>query len=225
VTQSTTVAAAHEPQPIRVVLADDHPLMLRAMEDLLRSEGGFRVEAQCPDGEAALEAVRAHRPDILVLDVRMPRRDGISVLHAIKSEQLPTRVVLLAASLDEEQLIEASRLGVGGVVLKEMAPRLLIQCIRKVHAGEQWMERRAHARAFEVLLRREAGAREISKVLTIREIDVLRMTASGLRNRQIAEQLNISEGTVKTHLHSIYEKLNIRSRTELILYCRDKGLI
>lgn len=224
-TQSTTVAAAHEPQPIRVVLADDHPLMLRAMEDLLRSEGGFRVEAQCPDGEAALEAVRAHRPDILVLDVRMPRRDGISVLHAIKSEQLPTRVVLLAASLDEEQLIEASRLGVGGVVLKEMAPRLLIQCIRKVHAGEQWMERRAHARAFEVLLRREAGAREISKVLTIREIDVLRMTASGLRNRQIAEQLNISEGTVKTHLHSIYEKLNIRSRTELILYCRDKGLI
>jgi len=225
VTQSTTVAAAHEPQPIRVVLADDHPLMLRAMEDLLRSEGGFRVEAQCPDGEAALEAVRAHRPDILVLDVRMPRRDGISVLHAIKSEQLPTRVVLLAASLDEEQLIEASRLGVSGVVLKEMAPRLLIQCIRKVHAGEQWMERRAHARAFEVLLRREAGAREISKVLTIREIDVLRMTASGLRNRQIAEQLNISEGTVKTHLHSIYEKLNIRSRTELILYCRDKGLI
>jgi len=225
VTQSTTVAAAHEPQPIRVVLADDHPLMLRAMEDLLRSEGGFRVEAQCPDGEAALEAVRAHRPDILVLDVRMPRRDGISVLHAIKSEQLPTRVVLLAASLDEEQLIEASRLGVGGVVLKEMAPRLLIQCIRKVHAGEQWMERRAHARAFEVLLRREAGAREISKVLTIREIDVLRMTASGLRNRQIAAQLNISEGTVKTHLHSIYEKLNIRSRTELILYCRDKGLI
>ena len=224
-TQSTTVAAAHEPQPIRVVLADDHPLMLRAMEDLLRSEGGFRVEAQCPDGEAALEAVRAHRPDILVLDVRMPRRDGISVLHAIKSEQLPTRVVLLAASLDEEQLIEASRLGVSGVVLKEMAPRLLIQCIRKVHAGEQWMERRAHARAFEVLLRREAGAREISKVLTIREIDVLRMTASGLRNRQIAEQLNISEGTVKTHLHSIYEKLNIRSRTELILYCRDKGLI
>ncbi len=209
---------------IRVVLADDHPLMLKAMDDLLRSEGGFRVEAQCADGEAALLAVRAHRPDILVLDVRMPRRDGISVLRALKSEQLPTRVVLLAASLDDDQMLEASRLGVGGVVLKEMAPRLLVQCIRKVHAGEPWIERRAAARAFEVLLRREAGAREISKLLTVREIDVLRMTASGLRNREIADRLKISEGTVKTHLHSIYEKIQVRSRAELIIYCREKGL-
>jgi len=210
--------------PIRVVLADDHPLMLRAMNDLLRAEGGFTVEAQCSDGEAALRAVRKSRPDVIVLDVRMPRRDGISVLRAIKSEQLPTRVVLLAASLDDEQMLEATRLGVSGVVLKEMAPRLLIQCIRKVHAGEPWIERRAHARAFEMLLRREAGAREVSKLLTAREIEVLRLAASGLRNRAIGERLSISEGTVKTHLHSIYEKIHVRSRAELIIYCLEKGL-
>jgi DNA-binding NarL/FixJ family response regulator len=212
-------------EAIRVVLADDHPLMLKAMDDLLRGEGGFRVEAQCPDGETALNAVRTYRPDILVLDLRMPRRDGISVLREIRSEQLPTRVVLLAASLDDEEMLEASRLGVGGVVLKEMAPRMLVQCIRKVHAGEPWIERRAAARMFEMLLRREAGAREISKLLTAREVDVLRMTASGLRNREIADRLHISEGTVKTHLHSIYEKIQVRSRAELIIYCRDKGLI
>ncbi len=210
---------------IRVVLADDHPLMLKAMDDLLRAEAGFKIEAQCPDGEAALDAVRKYAPDILVLDVRMPRRDGISVLRAVRSEALPTRVVLLAASLDDEQMLEATRLGVGGVVLKEMAPRLLVQCIRKVHAGEPWLERRAAARAFELLLRREAGAREIGSVLTTRETDVLRMIASGLRNKPIAERLNISEGTVKTHLHSIYEKLGVRSRSELIIYCREKGLI
>jgi DNA-binding NarL/FixJ family response regulator len=199
--------------------------MLRAMDDLLRGEGGFLVEAQCGDGEAALEAVRRRRPDILVADILMPRRDGISVLRAVKDEQLPTRVVLLAASIDDEQMLEAVRLGVAGVVLKEMAPRLLVQCIRKVHAGEPWIERRAAARAFEMLLRREAGAREISKLLTVREIDVLRMTAAGLRNREIAERLNISEGTVKTHMHSIFEKTGVRSRAELIIYCRDKALV
>ena len=211
--------------PIRVVLADDHPLILKGMDDLLRAERDFTVEAQCPDGEAALRAVRTHRPDILVLDLRMPHRDGISVLRAIRDERLPTRVVLLAASVEDEQMLEATRLGVGGVVLKDMAPRLLVQCIRKVHAGEPWLERRAAARAFETLLRREAGTREISKLLTGREIDVLRMTASGLRNRAIAEQLHISEGTVKTHLHSIYEKIQVRSRAELIIYSREKGLV
>jgi len=212
-------------KPIHVVLADDHPLMLKAVDDLLRAEGGFAVDAQCPDGEAALRAVRVHRPDILVLDVRMPQRDGISVIRAIKSEQLPTRVVLLAAVLDDEQMLEATRLGVGGIVLKEMAPRFLIQCIRKVHAGEQWLERRTAARAFEMLLRREAGAREVGALLTAREIDVLRLTAEGLRNRLIAERLNVSEGTVKSHLHSIYQKIEVRSRAELIVYCREKGLI
>ena len=212
-------------EPIRVVLADDHPLMLKALGDLLLEEGGFKVEAQCPDGDAALSAVRTYRPDVVVLDVRMPCGDGIAVLRAIKTERLPTRVVLLAACLDDEQMLEATRLGVGGVVLKEMAPRLVVQCIRKVAAGEPWLERRAAARAFEMLLRREAGAREIGKILTAREIEVLRMTASGLRNRALADRLNISEGTVKTHLHSIYGKINVSSRAELFFYCQEKGLL
>jgi DNA-binding NarL/FixJ family response regulator len=211
--------------PIRIVLADDHPLILRGIDDLLKPEQGFTVVAQCADGEAALHAIREHRPDVAVLDVRMPRRDGLSVLNAIRNERLPTRVILLAASIEDEEMLEATRLGIGGIVLKEMAPRLLVQCIRNVHAGEPWLERRTAARMFEMLLRREAGAREIGKLLTPREIEVLRMTASGLRNKAIAEQLNVSEATIKTHLHSIYEKIQVRSRAELILYCKDKGLI
>ena len=211
--------------PVTVVLADDHPLMRKALNDLLSSERDFTVLAQCANGDEALRAVRAHRPDILVLDVRMPGRDGLSVMREMKAEKLPTRVVLLAASLDDEEMLEASRLGVRGVVLKEMTPRLLVQCIRKVHAGEPWLERRTAARAFETLLRREAGAREISKVLTAREIEVARLASMGLRNKAIGDRLSISEGTVKTHLHNIYEKVHVQSRAELVLYCREKGIV
>jgi len=211
--------------PVTVVLADDHPLMRKALNDLLSSERDFTVLAQCANGDEALRAVRAHRPDILVLDVRMPGRDGLSVMREMKAEKLPTRVVLLAASLDDEEMLEASRLGVRGVVLKEMTPRLLVQCIRKVHAGEPWLERRTAARAFETLLRREAGAREIGKVLTPREIEIARMAVMGLRNKAIGDRMSISEGTVKTHLHNIYEKVHVQSRAELVLYCREKGIV
>jgi len=211
--------------PVTVVLADDHPLMRKALNDLLSSERDFTVLAQCANGDEALRAVREHRPDILVLDVRMPGKGGLAVMKVMKEEKLATRVVLLAASLEDEEMLEASRLGVRGVVLKEMTPRLLVQCIRKVHAGEPWLERRTAARAFETLLRREAGAREISKVLTAREIEVARLASMGLRNKAIGDRMSISEGTVKTHLHNIYEKVHVQSRAELVLYCREKGIV
>jgi len=211
--------------PITVVVADDHPLMLRAVGDLLRSEQDFTVLAQCENGDEALAAVRAHQPDILLLDLRMPKKDGITVLKDMKQEGLTTRVVLLAASVDDEEVLEAARLGVRGMVLKEMAPRLLVQCLRKVHAGGLWLERNSAARAFETLLRREAGAREISKLLTPREIEIARLAALGQRNKVIGEGMAISEGTVKTHLHHIYEKLRVQSRAELVLYCKEKGLV
>jgi len=211
--------------PVTVVLADDHPLMRKALNDLLSSERDFTVLAQCANGDEALRAVREHRPDILVLDVRMPGKSGLAVMKVMKEEKLATRVVLLAASLEDEEMLEASRLGVRGVVLKEMTPRLLVQCIRKVHAGEPWLERRTAARAFETLLRREAGAREISKVLTAREIEVARLASMGLRNKAIGDRMSISEGTVKTHLHNIYEKVHVQSRAELVLYCREKGIV
>ena len=211
--------------PITVVAADDHPLMLRAVTDVLLCEKDFTVVAQCENGDEALAAVRAHQPDILLLDLRMPKKDGISVLKTMKQEGLTTRVVLLAASVDDEEVLEAARLGVRGMVLKEMAPRLLVQCLRKVHEGDLWLERNSAARAFETLLRREAGGREISKLLTPREIEIARLAALGQRNKAIGEGMAISEGTVKTHLHHIYEKLRVQSRAELVLYCKEKGLV
>ena len=211
--------------PITVVIADDHPLMRKALGDLLGSERDFTVLAQCQNGDEALTAVRTHTPDILVLDLRMPKKDGISVLKEMKQEALQTRVVLLAAAVESDEVLEASRLGVRGVVLKEMAPRLLVQCLRKVHAGDLWLERHSAAMALETLLRREAGAREISKLLTPREIEIARMAALGQRSKAIGDRMFISEGTVKTHLHNIYEKLHLQNRAELVLYCKEKGIV
>jgi DNA-binding NarL/FixJ family response regulator len=211
--------------PIRLVLADDHPLVLNGLENLFRTEEDFQVLARCINGVEALNAVREHRPDVLVLDIRMPVKDGLEVAREIRKENLPTRVVLLTAVLEERELLEAVRLGVQGVVLKEMAPQMLLRCIRKVHAGEQWIELRSAKQALEKMLRREAGAREVSAKLTPQEMTIVRMVAGGLRNKEIADKLHISEGTVKVHLHNIFEKLQMDSRLALLRYAQDKGLV
>ena len=151
--------------PITLVIADDHPLILDAMENLFRLEKDLKVVARCLDGDEALKAVRRHQPDILVLDIQMPAKDGLVVLREMRKEQLPTRVVVLTATLDEEGLTEAVRLGVRGLVLKELAPKLLVQCIRKVHAGELWLEKRSVSSALEKLLQRETARNEAAQLL------------------------------------------------------------
>jgi DNA-binding NarL/FixJ family response regulator len=206
------------------VITDDHPIVTQGLEALLGMEPDFQVVARGTDGEQALRAVRAHRPDMLVLDLNMPSKNGLEVLKEIKAAKLPTRVVLLVAQIDDEELLEATRQGVAGVVLKEMAPRLLVQCLRKVHAGEPWIERTSAARAFEKLLRREANVRDLARLLTPREIEIAKMAARGLRNKAIAEDLSVSEGTVKTHLHSVFAKLGVCSRAELSAYCHERGI-
>lgn len=211
--------------PITLVLADDHPLILNGLESLFRMEGDFEVLASCSHGGEAMDAVRSHRPDVAVLDVRMPGMTGLDIVREMRSEKLPCRTVLLTAALDEDETVEAARLAVDGVVLKEMASQLLVQCIRKVHAGEQWIERHSTQQALEKMLRRESGAIEASSVLTAREIDLVRLAATGMRNKEIADKLFISEGTVKVHLHNIYDKLGLEGRFALIRYARDKALL
>jgi DNA-binding NarL/FixJ family response regulator len=211
--------------PIRLVLADDHPLVLNGLENLFRPQKEFEVLARCADGIETLQAVRKHRPDVLVLDIRMPGKGGLDVAREMQKEKLSTRIVLLTAVLDEEELLEAIRLGVQGIVLKEMAPSMLLSCIRKVHAGGQWVELRSAKQALEKMLRREAGAREVAGILTHQEMTIVRMIASGLRNKEIADKLHISEGTVKVHLHNIYEKLHVTSRLALLRYAQEKGLV
>jgi len=127
---------------IRLVLADDQPLLLEALEVLFLAQEGFEVVAACGSGTEALQAVRLHRPDVLVVDLQMSDKSGLDVVREISAEALPTRTILLTAMIEDEEALEAERLGVGGIVRKEMSPASLVLCVRKVHAGEIWPEKR-----------------------------------------------------------------------------------
>jgi DNA-binding NarL/FixJ family response regulator len=210
---------------IRLILTDDHPLVLKGLAELCRAEPDFEVLEECTTGEQALAALERTMADVLVLDLRLPGIDGFAVLESIRSKEIPVSVVLLTGNISDEEVLRAMKLGVKGIVLKEMASGLLLQCIRKVHAGGRWLEKESVGRALDKMLHREEQVRQIQAVLTGRERDVLESVLSGKQNHEIAQELFISEGTVKTHLHSIYEKLGIRGRVQLMVYAREHGLI
>jgi len=210
---------------IRVILVDDHPLVLQGLEGLFQRAGGFDVVATCADGAEALAAARRGGADVMVLDLRMPVQGDIDVLRAVQSEKLGFRVVLLTAALRDAEAAEVAKLGARGLVLKESPPEVLIACVQKVHQGEQCFDRATVARAFDRAVRTGAPGGPAGSALTPRELEIVRMIAQGLRNREIGQRLLISEGTVKIHLHNTYEKLGVDGRLELLLYAQEKGLI
>jgi two-component system nitrate/nitrite response regulator NarL len=208
---------------IRLVLADDHPVILMGLRLLFESEQDFQVVASVTHGEAALESVRRLNPDILVLDLRMPGKDGLEVLREMRREAATTKTVILTA-LESDDVLDAISLGAAGVVLKDMAATLLVQCVREVHAGGKWLERSIAGRAVGRFVNREARTRRIADILTPREIQVARMVADGLPSKAVASRLAINEGTAKLHLHHVYEKLKLDGRMALVRYMRSKGL-
>ena len=210
---------------IRLVLADDHPIVLDGLEQLFSTEADLEVVARATSAEGAVRALEEFRPDVLVLDLAMPGHDGIWVMEQAAARKLQARIVLLTAHVDEQNLLDAVRLNVAGVVLKEMAPRLLVECVRKVHAGEKWLEKHSVARAMDRMVKREDEIQRLSRLLTPREMEIVRLAAEGLRNKEIADRLTITEGTVKIHLHHIYEKLGVTGRPQLILYATRQGII
>jgi DNA-binding NarL/FixJ family response regulator len=210
---------------IRLVVADDHPIVLQGLQHLFDRQTDFEVVATCTDTNATIDAVRARRPDVLVLDLRMPGSGGLGVLRALEHEGARCPTVLLTAAVTDAEVLEAVKLGASGLVLKESPPDTLLDCIRRVHAGGEWIDGDTASRAVRGVIAREEATREASETLTPRELDIVRMVAQGLRNKTIAERLSISEGTVKVHLHNIYEKLEIGGRLELVLCAQRKGLV
>ncbi|HET7711148.1 MAG TPA: response regulator transcription factor [Thermoanaerobaculia bacterium] len=209
---------------IRLVIADDHTMFLAGLERLLRDEKDFEVLAAVTRTSQAIRAIREKRPDVAVLDVQIPEETGLGVVRAIRSEKLPTRVVLLTASLGAREAVESVELGVEGVILKDMAAHQLVQCIRKVHAGGKWIETGSTQRALAAILDRSQTERKLAAALTAREFEVFRVAATGVPNREIAQRLFISEGTVKMHLHAIYEKLGLSGRVELMAHAQKLGI-
>jgi DNA-binding NarL/FixJ family response regulator len=204
---------------LRLLLADDHPLVLDGLENLFRTEEGFEVVARCVNGRETLAAAHLHHPDVIILDLRMPEMGGLEVLRRLGEDRLTAGVVVLTAGMREREMLEAVRLGALGVVLKESAPGLLVDCVRTVARGERYLQPRFLLRALE-----QTGELPPEPSLTPRELDLVRMVARGLRNKDIAERLFITEGTVKVHLHNIYDKLGLDGRLALLRYAEDRGL-
>ena len=208
---------------IRLVLADDHPIVLAGLTRLLSLESDIDVQGSAINGVEALRLVRELHPDVLVLDLRMPVKDGLAVLREMVRSKLSTYVVVLTAT-DEGEVAEAIELGARGVVLKDMVPQLLVRCIREVAAGRRWIERASATQTMNRVLKREAVATMLGKTLTSRELEVARMVGKGMHNKVVAAKLSITEGTAKVHLHHVYEKLRVDGRLGLIRYLQSHGL-
>jgi two-component system nitrate/nitrite response regulator NarL len=203
---------------ISVLLADDHPFMRAGVEAVLR-ESRYSLVATVEDGEAALAAVTQHDPDISNVDLRMPGRDGVSVLQAMRERGDCRPVVLLTAELTDRALYQAVKAGVNGIVLKNGAEDALLECLDTVHGGGRAIDMNLLARALDLAIT-DGGADPLAK-LAPRERQIAELVAQGLRNREIAERLAMTEGTVKVYLHGVYQKVGVENRTALALLARD----
>jgi len=208
--------------PIRLVAADDHPIVLAGMAEYFSLEPDIEIVAQVRNGIEALDAVFRLQPDVLVLDLRMPRMDGLTVLREMNRHGTSTKVVVLTA-LDNDEVVEAVVLGARGVVMKDAAASDLVRCVREVAAGQKWLQNGVATRTVERLLERRAGHRTSTDLLTRREAEVACMVAQGLPSKAIARKLSITEGTAKLHLHHIYEKLGLNGRIALLQYIQQHG--
>jgi DNA-binding NarL/FixJ family response regulator len=215
---------------IRIVLADDHPIVLQGLLHLFERHAEFDVVACCANAATALDAVRMHHPDVALIDLRMPgtgRREngGLDLLSALAAESTTCRRIVLTAAVAPDEVMEILRLGASGLILKDSPPERLLECVRHVHAGEQWLDPDTASRALRDVVDRDSLRGGLSHALTAREVEIVRMAAQGLRNRAIGEQLGISESTVKVHLYNIFQKLDIEGRVELVLWAQQHGLV
>ena len=206
-----------------VLIADDHPIVLEGLAALLQGSA-HSVVARCCNGTEVLEALHRDEPDILVLDLNMPAPNALEIARTLKQRPQPARIVLLTSELADIEIVEAMRLGIAGIVLKETAAQQLLTCLDTVGSGQQWFDPEIARRAMNMAVWNAPAVRAAER-LTRRELDVARLVARGLRNKDVARELSITEGTVKMYLHNIYEKLNLDGRVELANIAREQGLL
>ncbi len=216
-------------QPIRIVIADDHPIFRDGLRRLLEAEPDLRVVGEASDGAEAVKLARQLKPDILLLDLAMPRHPGLEALREMSSGSgSSVRVILLTAAAEKKQIVEALQLGARGVVLKDSATQLLLKSIHTVMAGEYWVGRESVSNLVQYLrtLVQSSGeeARQKKFGLTPRELEIVSTVVAGYSNKEIAEYFKISEDTVKHHLSNIFDKLGVSTRLELALFAVNQSL-
>lgn len=202
----------------RILLADDHPMIRTALDVLLR-DSDFDIVGMAGSGEEALRSVEELNPDLLILDLQMPGGGGMSVLRRLRAEGKKLKIVLLTAAIDDATLLEAKALKVQGMVLKNSDPAYLLDCLDHLRLGRSWIDPELAGRLKDLSAgKRQGGGKAI---LAPRELQLIGFVREGLRNRDIAAKLGVTEGTVKTYLHSVFEKLGVSSRTELAMRAEE----
>jgi DNA-binding NarL/FixJ family response regulator len=216
------------PRKLRLVLIDDHTLFREGLRTILGTEDDLEVVADAESAEDVVELVWQTRPDLVLLDIRMPQGNGLDAVPAILRIHSGTRVLVLTACDEKEEHLRAFRLGASGVILKDSARHTLIQAIRTVCTGQRWVDPRMAAMLSgdlsDVDVGTDSTALRQDNGLTERELEIVRLVASGFKNKEVSEKLRISERTVKTHLTNIFQKLGVRDRVGLVMFALRNGL-
>jgi DNA-binding NarL/FixJ family response regulator len=203
-------------EKIKIMVADDHPIVRDGIVSVVTAERDLQLVAKAADGLKAIELVKKHLPDILLLDLRMPGRDGLEVIAEIQSLHLPTRVIVLTTFESEQDIHQALKAGARGYLLKDTPRPELLDAIRRVHHGETCIPPRISQKLVEKMNHPE---------LTERELEILKLVAQGDSNKIIGDKLGITEGTVKAHAKALFKKLHVPGRTAAVKEAAHQGLI
>jgi DNA-binding NarL/FixJ family response regulator len=216
-------------EPVRVLIVDDHALFRRGLQMVLEGETDIDVVGEASDGQEAIERAESTTPDVVLMDVRMPKRSGIEATRTIKDTLPSTKILMLTISDEEVDLYEAIKAGASGYLLKEISIEEVADAVRAVHAGQSLISPSMASKLLNefaaMVKRRDERTQVPGPRLTSRELEVLKLVAKGLNNRDIGQELFISENTVKNHVRNILEKLHLHSRMEAVVYAVREKLL